>query len=113
MTDTDARRTPETGRDARSRLESEFETEIRPQVEAIHSRARDFLVARSEGADIGPRTVRIEVVVDLQPEAGPTVLFDGGTTCWTETAPCGKTPTGYIMCTTTYCMTVGPVTLAP
>jgi hypothetical protein len=112
MTDTDAGQALGT-REVRSRLEAEFEAGIRPHVEAIHAGARDFLVAKSDGAAEGPRTVRIEVVVDLQPESGPTVLFDGGTTCWTETAPCGKTATGYILCTTTYCMTVGPVTLAP
>lgn len=84
---------------------------IQEHISAIHAAIRDHLTQQS--ATRLPRPDGIEITIKV----GVDELANGGgkmrsdTTCWKHVYPCGMTPTGYIMCETTVCMTVGPVTV--
>lgn len=74
------------------------------EVAAIHAAALELLSGQ-QGTP--PSAVRMSINVEPEPTPAPDrepVAANRSATCWDHTYACGKSESGYIMCTVHICM---------
>lgn len=102
----------------RRRSLTDFIAELNDHTCAIQTAARDRLARQTEeggGSGTGEMRICINVGPDGEAEGrgAGTRRIDSGTSCASVSVPCGKSQSGYIYCTITFCEIVGPITAAP
>jgi hypothetical protein len=80
-----------------------LQEQLSVEVAAIHAAALEMLSGQHGTA---ASAVRMSVNVEPQttPDAGREPAENRAATCWDHTYACGKSETGYIMCTVHICM---------
>ena len=74
------------------------------EIAAIHAAALEILSGQQGTAPQAIRmSINVEPEVVVEPGQEP-VAANRSTTCWDHTYACGKSETGYIMCTVHVCM---------
>lgn len=74
------------------------------EVAAIHAAALEMLSGQ-QGTAPGAVRMSISVEPEITPEPGrEAVAANRSATCWDHTYACGKSESGYIMCTVHICM---------
>ncbi len=89
---------------------SAFIEDARSGIDALLAVQRARLEQELGSDREGPDSLTICLRVALEPETGDAPESRDWH-CWTHRYPCGKSSTGYIMCSVRVCENTGPVTL--
>ena len=85
-------------------LLSMLQERLSGEVAAIHAAALEMLSGQQGAA---PSALRMSITVEPEIEPEPArqpLAANRSTTCWDHTYACGKSESGYIMCTVHICM---------